>query len=80
VTTIYTPVKRIDAADGKSYVEIEVRDDGRFFRFVEWLWRLDPEGAYDWAPSHWSGLYPDAELAERHARATLAWLRAINSN
>ncbi len=75
----YTAIKRIDSDDGKRYVEIEVRDDGRLFRFVETVRRIDPDEGYEyWRPISWSGLYPDAALAERDARRSLHWLG--NSN
>jgi len=77
--TFYTPVKRIDSEDGKSYVEIEVRDDGKLFRFVESAHRIDPDEGYEyWRPVFWSGLFADAASAEREARLSLAWLRISN--
>ena len=79
--TIYSTIKRIDAADGKSYVEIQVRDDGLMFRFVETAHRVDPDEGYEyWLPIYWSGLYSDAASAERDARLTTARLQDGNSN
>ena len=79
--TTYTPVKRIDSPDSERYVEIEVRDDGRMFRFVETVHRIASDEGYEyWSPITWSGLYPDAASAERDARMALPWLRDGNSN
>ena len=40
--TAYSAVKRIESADGTHYVEIEVRDEPRLFRYVESTHRSDP--------------------------------------
>ena len=71
-------MKVIDSADGKHRVEI--RSDGRYFRFIEEseLWDEgygEMSGFHYWTPTHLSGLYDSAEAAEADARATLDWLR-----
>jgi len=67
------PTKRIESTDRQHYVEIVTRDDG-LFRFVEHTQMTDSGYAF-WTPTHWSGLYSDAQTAEREAKATLGWLR-----
>ena len=72
--------RTLRSADGKIYVDIVARDDGRFqcyeHRYVE-----DDEdfGPY-WCPGWMSGIYESADLAERDAVAELSWLRGQVSN
>jgi hypothetical protein len=70
--------KRIESADGQHYVEIVTRDGG-IFRFVEHTQMTD-SGYTFWTPTHWSGLYGDAQSAEREAQITIGWLRDQISN
>jgi hypothetical protein len=73
---IFHTVKRIEAPDGRRFVEIEVRNGDDLFRFVETVIRCDADEGYEyWSPSFLSGLYPDAMSAERAARMELQWLR-----
>jgi len=67
-------IRRIESRDGRQYVEIMARDDG-LFRFVEST-EMSDEGYVFWTPTHWSGIFDDADHAEREARATLPWLRS----
>ena len=66
--------------DGKRRVEVFDHQDG-FFSFEESHETTDivPEYGSDtyWMTSHISGLYESAEAAERDARTTVPWLRAI---
>ena len=71
-------IKRIESADGQRYVEIVTRDD-RLFRFIEHTEMIDSGYAF-WTPRHWSGLYGDAQSAEREAQITIGWLRDQISN
>jgi hypothetical protein len=78
--TTYTVVKRIVSTDGKRRADIRVRDDGAFYVFTEDTLEAEPGYGDFWSPTHQSGLYADAESAEREARLTLPWLRDGNSN
>ena len=78
--TTYTSVKRIVSRDGKRRADIRVRDDGAFYVITEETLEAEPDHGDVWSPTHQSGLYADAEAAEREARLTLPWLRAGNSN
>ena len=70
----WTTIKRIDGADGRHFVAIQVSDEG-WFRFSEIsLNTVDDETC--WRPGWQSGLYGDAESAEREALATMPWLPA----
>lgn len=66
-------IARIDAPDGKRYLEFFERDDGMFV-FEETAFQRDQE--YDfWAPSHCSGLYASLSAARMDANRELPWLR-----
>jgi len=54
------------------------RTDGHY-RFVEDSY-LSEDGYTFWTPTHWSGVYETAEMAENDAKSILPWLREINSN
>ncbi len=78
--TTYSPVKRIDAPDGLRYVEIRVSRDVHLFRFVEMVHGVEKHSGYEyWYPAYTSGLFADAQSAEREAVMTIEWLRQ-NSN
>lgn len=80
---MYTMVRRLEAADENSVVDIEVNDTG-LFRFV--VHEKREEIGYDnqptsyWAAIFWSGLYGSAEVAEREAKSTRLGLTAQISN
>jgi hypothetical protein len=71
-------VKRIESRDGRYFVEIIAREDG-LCRFVEQTEMTD-SGYTFWTPTHWSGLYRDAQSAEREAQAALLWLHDQTSS
>ena len=77
-------LKKIFSKDGLRYVEIS-SDDGRIFRYTELSQLWDGgygnlPGSFYWTPTHGSGLFETAESAEADARATLSWMRELNSN
>jgi hypothetical protein len=67
--------KSFHDAEGKRRVSVMARKDG-LFRFVEEGF-FEEMGYTYWTPTHYSGLYETAEMAEREARAILPWLRGI---
>jgi hypothetical protein len=76
-------VKSIASSDGQRRVDIFKRDDG-FFGFVELKhYERRPEEGDIWSPwSYWAPVGPPfgsiaetLEIAEREARATIAWLK-----
>jgi hypothetical protein len=74
-------LKSIESSDGARLIEIFRRDDG-FFGFVELKHYLREEGDIWSPPSYWAPVGPPfssisetLEIAEREARATVAWLK-----
>jgi hypothetical protein len=66
--------KQITSSDGERCLDIVARNDGLFqFRAYD---RQEDEylGTY-WSPSHQSGLYDRADLAEAAALREIPWLR-----
>jgi hypothetical protein len=77
-------IKRLDRTDGKRYVSVMARGDGRY-EYEEW--DEDFEDLRDvgglieriWVPLEFSGIYGSADEAERDTRLTVPRLRE-NSN
>jgi hypothetical protein len=71
-------VKRIMSKNGRQWIDIEARDAGQS-RFVETtIILMDGEDLP--TLTHFSGLYPDAQIAELDAKQMLPWLKTENSN
>jgi hypothetical protein len=68
-------LKTLKSFDGKRYVDIVVRNDGRFQFFEHY--ETTEDGYTYWAPGWISGHYEFAEDAETAARAEIPWLRAV---
>jgi hypothetical protein len=72
--------KCLYSADKKHCVDIIARDDG-MFQFYAHQEITEPDDTLPaktltyWVPEKDSGIFPDAETAEREARAVLTWLR-----
>ena len=71
-----TVLKLITSSDEKNCVDIIARNDGLFaFRAYVLTEGDEYEGTY-WLPTHRSGMYDQAEVAEAEAKKTVPWLRS----
>ena len=79
--TIYAETERHESPDGGSAVTIERGDHG-LWRYVQWEWKHpDPDlpdiTEFSWYPTHWSGLFANADEVRAAAIAETAWLRVL---
>jgi len=68
-------IKTLMSADGKARVFILARDDGLYMFAAESQREDEDEGFTYWVPTHDSGIFDNAETAEREAIACVPWLK-----